>query len=414
MDDFRRPPVNRVGQNTPVPPRIPVPKQPQAPITPPPAPVIRSDPQTPPPQPVLPLPSQQPLDSQTDLSSKPPKKSQKKKILWILAGFIIAALLTLGGIFLWYTTQLSAVDSRNNDKKLVVVESGSTPTAIANQLKEEGVIRSPTAFLWYTRAEGVQNSLQAGSYRLSPSESTPEIVEHLTSGKVDTFSITFLPGATLADNRKAFISAGYEEAEVDAAFAKTYDSPLFAGKPADADLEGYIYGETYSFGTDTSVEAVLEHVFDHFYGVVQQNNLEALYRNRGLSLYEGITLASIVQREASPNGSDMAQIAQVFYTRLGQDMPLGSDVTYQYIADKTGVDRDPNLASPYNTRVNPGLPPGPISVPGEKALVAVANPASGDYVYFLSGDDDITYFARTLDEHESNIANHCQKKCQIL
>jgi len=343
-----------------------------------------------------------------------PKKPHKKVIKWSIIGLVTAVVLTLGGILLWYTIQLSPVDSANTDKTLVTIESGSSPDEIATLLKDKGLIRSPKAFLWHTRLQGVQNSLQAGTYRLSPSESTPAITEHLTSGKVDTFNIRFLPGATLADNRKVFIGAGYSEAEIDAALAKTYDSPLFEGKPAGADLEGYIYGETYSFATDTSVEAILEHVFEHYYQVVQDNNLVSLYKAQGLSLFQGITLASIVQREASPGGEDMPQIAQVFYSRLASGMPLGSDVTYQYIADKTGVARDPNLDSPYNTRRYAGLPPGPISAPGKKALVAVANPAEGDYLYFLSGDDDITYFARNLNEHEANIANHCQKKCQIL
>ncbi len=356
----------------------------------------------------------QPLTTEADISTKPPKKSRKKIIIWAIVGFFVGIVLALGGLFIWYNAQLSPLDSSNTNKKLVEIVSGSTPDDIANLLKEENLIRSTEAFLWYTRVEGVQNSLQAGTYRLSPSESTPEIAEHLTSGKVDTFDVTFLPGATLADNREVLIGAGYSEQDVDAALSKTYDSPLFQDKPADADLEGYIYGETYTFGTNTSVEAILEHVFEEFNGVVKENNLVALYKAQGLNLYEGITLASIVQREASPGGDDMPQIAQVFYSRLEMGMPLGSDVTYQYIADKTGVARDTNLDSPYNTRRYPGLPPGPIATPGKKALLAVGNPAEGNYLYFLSGDDNITYYGRTLDDHEANIANHCQKKCQIL
>ena len=92
-------------------------------------------------------------------------------------------------------------------------------------------------------------------------------------------------------------------------------------------------------------------------------------------------------------------------------MTLGSDVTYQYAADKLGVARDPNLDSPYNTRKYKGLPPGPISSPGLSALQAAAAPASGDYLFFLSGDDNKTYFAHTNEQHEQNILQHCQKKC---
>jgi len=391
MDEFRRPPVNRLQQP------VEVASQPQ-----------------PVPQPQPTSFSPLPLTTPTGMSSTPPKKSKKKVVLRAVLGVFVTLLLLVAGLFTWYFVQLTPVGGSSSEKKLVKIELGSTPADIAQVLHDEGVIRNQTAFLWQARFKGVENNLQAGTYRLSPSESTPEIIDHLSKGKVDTFAITFLPGATLRANREMFLSAGYSTDEVDAAFAKTYDSPLFAGKPVTADLEGYIYGETYSFSTDTTVEAVLEHVFEHYYGIVQKNDLIAKYAEHNLSLYQGITLASIVQREASAKGDDMAQIAQVFYRRLSIDMPLGSDVTYQYIADKLGVNRDPNLDSPYNTRRYAGLPPGPISVPGEKALLAVATPAAGDYLYFLSGDDNVTYFAKTLEEHEANAKNHCQEKCQIL
>lgn len=413
MDEFRKKPVNRIAnrQIQPVDARTTqnIPK---------PMPIASPVPQTTQPaqspSQAAPVIAPQPLHSDTGLavnSAKKPFKKRAIRALLLLAAVVVVAII---GLFAWYSYELSPVDAHATDKKLIKIESGSTPSEIASLLKKENVIRNQDIFLWYARFHKVQNSLQAGSYRLSSSDSTPEIVDHLSSGKVDTFNITFLPGATLEDNRKSFISAGYSEGDVDKAFAKTYNSPLFEGKPANADLEGYIYGETYSFGTETSVEAILEHVFEEYYSVIEENGLVAKYKDHGLSLYEGITLASIVQREASPAADDMPQIAQVFYTRLATGMPLGSDVTYQYIADKTGAPRDPNLDSPYNTRKYPGLPPGPISSPGKKALNAVANPAAGDYVYFLSGDDNVTYFARSLDEHEANITNHCQKKCQIL
>ncbi|MGV9001567.1 MAG: endolytic transglycosylase MltG [Candidatus Saccharimonadaceae bacterium] len=399
MDEFRRKPVNRLTQPSVASPQA---QSQAAPLI---HPLISAQV-----EPITP----QPLIPEAQISNPKPKKSRKKLIIWSITGLLAAIILTIGGILLWYTIQLSPVDSTNTDKKIVKVELGSTPDEIAKLLKDEGLIRSPTAFLWHARFQGVQNNLQAGTYRLAPSESTPEITEHIKSGKVDTFSIRFLPGATLADNKKVLIAAGYSEQDINAALEKTYDSPLFEGKPAGADLEGYIYGETYAFATNTSVETILQRTFDEFYSVVKDNNLVVLYKAQGHTLYEGITLASIVQREASSDGEDMPQIAQVFYSRLAIEMPLGSDVTYQYIADKTGVTRDPNLDSPYNTRRYTGLPPGPIASPGKKALLAVGKPATGDYLYFLSGDDNITYFSHDLDGHEANIANHCQIKCKIL
>ena len=359
------------------------------------------------------MPSPQPIESSPSGLDVKKKWSKKKKILLFVAldaVILLLGLLTAG--YFWYQSQLDPVAKGTDDLVKITIEQNSTPASIGDLLAEKKVIKSSQAFSLYVRLSGTQSKLQAGSYRLSPGDTTPEIVTHLTKGNVDTFNITFLPGATLADNKKVLIAAGYSEDEVNAAFVASYDSPLFDGKPSSADLEGYIYGETYNFATEATVKDILARTFSQYNTVVVENGLVAAYKARGLSLYQGITLASIIQREAS--GGDEAQIAQVFYSRMAIDMVLGSDVTYQYIADKTGVARDPNLDSPYNTRRYPGLPPGPISVPGLAALKAVANPAEGDYLFFLSGDDNVTYFARTNAEHEQNIVDHCKVKCSIL
>jgi len=346
---------------------------------------------------------------------KPPKKpgnKTKKIVLFSGLGLVVLLLLVATGAFVWYQTQLRAVNSSKSELIKVVIKSGTGPNAIATQLKENGVIRNERAFSLYTRITKTQNKLQAGTYRLSPSDSTPDIVRHLVNGSVDYFNITFLPGATLAENRTVLIKAGYSEQEVDTALAETYTSPLFDTKPASSDLEGYIYGETYQIASSATVEDILNTTFAEYEQIVKDNDLVAKFKSHGLTLFQGITLASIVQREAV-KGSE-AQIAQVFYSRLATNMPLGSDVTYQYIADKTGVPRDTNLDSPYNTRIKTGLPPGPIAVPGIGSLLAVATPAAGDYLFFLSGDDDVTYYAHTLSEHEANIKAHCQVKCSTL
>jgi UPF0755 protein len=348
----------------------------------------------------------------TRINTNKTNGKMKKIVLFSGLGLVLLLVLLAVGGFTWYQTQLRPVGSSKAELIKVTIESGTTPNAIGAQLKQSGIIRNQQAFYLYTRITGTQNKLQAGTYRLSPGETTPEIVKHLVDGTVDTFSIQFLPGATLAQNRAVLIKAGYSSEEVDAALSASYTSPLFDTKPSGSDLEGYIYGETYNFSSNATVGDILNRTFAQYEQVIQDNDLVAKFASHGLTLYQGITLASIVQREAV-KGSE-AQIAQVFYSRLAANMPLGSDVTYQYIADKTGVPRDPNLDSPYNTRINTGLPPGPISVPGLGSLQAVANPAPGDYLYFLSGDDNVTYYAHTLSEHEANITAHCQVKCSTL
>lgn len=365
------------------------------------------------PIPAIAPPPPQPINTEPAKLAEPPKKSSLKKILLFVGlgiVLIIIGIMTAGWI--WYQTQLSPLGGNENEKIKVVIAPDTTPAEIGEQLEEGKIIRSSTAFGIYTRLSGTQNFLQAGTYRLSPAESTPQIVDHLKNGNVDTFDITFLPGATLKQNRQVLIDAGYSEQEVDTGLSATYESPIFVDKPAGTDLEGYIFGDTYKFGSGATVGEILTHTFGIFNDVLVENDLVAKFKTHDLNLYEGLTLASIVEREAV--GGDEAQIAQVFYSRMTIGMVLGSDVTYQYIADKTGVPRDPNLDSPYNTRRYPGLPPGPISSPGLAALKAVATPAEGDYLFFLSGDDDVTYFARTNEEHEANITNHCKEKCQIL
>jgi UPF0755 protein len=378
---------------------------PKRPLGPPGVPVVPQQ-QIPRPQLALEAPEVQPL-----LPAKT-KRSKKKLVLWIIGGFVALLVILTAAALMWYKTALTPVNAGDTARIRVEISSGSTPAMIAQELEGKKLIRSQLAFDIYTRLTGTRATLQAGTYSLAPSESTQAIVSHLVSGNVDHFSMTFLPGATLAENTAKLVKAGYTVEEVEAALKKTYDSPLFADKPASADLEGYIYGETYDFDSSATVEQILSKTFEQYYKVIQDNNLVEGFKAHGLNLYQGITLASIIQREV-PGHGDQKQVAQVFYSRLGINMPLGSDVTYQYAAKKLGVEPSPSLDSPYNTRRYPGLPPGPIATPGVGALLAVANPSQGDYLYFLSGDDDVTYFARTNEEHEANIRDHCKVKCLI-
>ncbi len=392
------------------------------------SPELRYDHELPAPEPVEKIPAKaspvsaamapKPIHEPGSFAPAPSGRSFGKKIMIALFVLLIVAAATLAGAYAWYQQELTPVSGSDDERVRVEIESGSTPARIAEQLKIRGVIRSELAFMVYTKITGTQDILKAGVYNLQPSESTPAIVEHLVSGKQDTFRATFLPGDTLANTRKKIISLGFSEGEVDAALGKSYNRLLFTDKPQDADLEGYIYGETYEFDSSVTVEGILSKTFDEYEKVIRENDLIAAYKKRGLNLYQGITLASIVMREVTnktPNvpNDDQRQVAKVFYNRMAAGMTLGSDVTYQYIADKTGVERTPTLDSPYNTRRYPGLPPGPIATPGAGALIAVATPASNDYLFFLSGDDDVTYFGKTDAEHQRNIVNHCAKKCLI-
>ena len=354
-------------------------------------------------------------------------KPRKNWRFYLFIIICLVAIVLLGVTVLlsiWYNNQLKAVDVNNKSMKEIIIEKGNGPAAISAKLEQSGIINNQLAFNWYVRQNGVGDKLQAGTYRLGPSMTTQVVVEHLVKGKTDSINITFYPGATLRDNtdrpadQKTDVStilmrAGYNKSEIEEALTAEYNHPLFMSKPKTADLEGYVYGETYNVPSSASVKQVLGYTFDEMYKVVKEYKLTDKYKRQGLNLYQGITLASIIQRESS-GAEDQSQIAGVFYNRLKIGMNLGSDVTYQYIADKNGLERSPDLKSNYNTRIHSGLPPGPIAVPGKTALLATANPTKSDYLFFLSGDDNKTYFGRTVQDHEYNKQKHCQKKCQIL
>ena len=235
----------------------------------------------------------------------------------------------------------------------------------------------------------------------------------------EVFDFTIKPGETILDIKKNLIDIGYSETEVNEALNANYDFGFLQERPAGATLEGYLYGETHEFYQDASVKEVIETFLAEMGKILSENNLKEAYSKKGLSLFEGITLASIVQKEApSP---EQPTVAQVFLTRLDYGMKLGSDVTVSYAINLLDPDRtiytDNQTAllvdSCYNTRLYVGLPCGPISNPGLSALLAVANPTDTAYLYFLTGDDGLMYYSYTESEHQQNIYRHCQELCEI-
>ena len=340
------------------------------------------------------------------------KKNSKKKWLKI-TGIIFAVLLLIGLISWnrfehWYRTSLQAISSSGDDVS-IEIESGETPDEIAKKLADAKLIKSSRAFTLYLGRIGKLSSLQAGTYSLNPAMSMEDIADIIINGKVDTRLLAIVPGQRLAEIRQTLIDAGFEESEVDEALGADYRSPLLADKPKNANLEGYIFPESIQVNSKTSAQSVISQSFDLFWGAIT-DDIKRGIEAQGLDLHEAITLASIVSQE-SYKVEDQDKMARVFYNRLAIDMPLGSDVTFIYAAKELGVEPRVNLESPYNTRINKGLPPGPIANFTINALEAVAFPAQGDWLYFVAGDDGITRFSKTLEEHEANVAEHCIELC---
>ena len=237
--------------------------------------------------------------------------------------------------------------------------------------------------------------------------------------KAEVFNFTILPGETLRDIKTKLLELGYSTDEIEAGFQKNYDYDFLKERPSNATLEGYLYGNTHEFYKATPVEEILVPFLEEMQDMINKYNLKEKYAQHNLSLFEGITLASVVQKEApSP---EQPTVAQVFLSRLSHGIPLGSDVTVSYAIDQIDPDRkvytDNQTAlaidSCYNTRINTGLPCGPIANPGLSALLAVAEPAETSYLYFLTGDDGMMYYSYTESEHIQNIQLYCQELCNV-
>ena len=403
----------------------------------------------------------EPESTETPRSDRSLEKPMKKVKRILLSLFILLFLAGLfGGGYYWYSLQpVSSANCRfdsakaaaeSNEKEAnsvceyqtIEISAGESVKQIANNLKQAGLIRNPLAFELYARINNLHAKLKAGKYSFRKTMSARAIAKQLVNGVVssDVFNLTILPGTSLlGDKGKSqtgiihqFRTLGYSEEEINQALTKHYDNPILKGLyadeyklssldiPAKLSLEGYLYGETYQFYNHEKLENVITTILNQFNDVVVSNQLEEKFKARGLSLRQGIILASIIQKEA--NTEDMPGVSMVFQNRLRRGIALGSDVTATYAADITGIDRTNAtnadilaVNSLYNTRKFPGLPPGPIAVPSKAALLAVAEPDSSkaSMLYFLTGDDGLMYYSSTDAEHNQKIRDHCQKLCKV-
>ncbi len=338
------------------------------------------------------------------------RKPWLRRVLIALAVLGLALVLATLAVWRFYHENLKPVSS-NATAQSITIASGATPAQIAGLLHDKGVIRNAWTFEAYVRHEGVGADLQAGTYNLSPSQSVQDIVGQLTHGKVTTQLVTVLPGQRIDQIKQALINDGFSEADVTAALQPTQyeSSAALVDKPAGNSLEGYLYPDSFQRTSATSATSIVQESIAEMQKHLTPE-IRAAFAKEGLSTYQGIILASIVTEEVN-TPSDRAQAAQVFLKRLSVGMPLGSDVTAMYGSRLNGKGTSLSYDSPYNTLIHTGLPPTPISNVNDSALQAVAHPASTDWLYFVTGDDGVTHFSSTLQQHEAYTAQYCHKLC---
>jgi UPF0755 protein len=285
----------------------------------------------------------------------------------------------------------------------VVVPAGAPFGSVAAKLEQKGIVSSAAGFKTLARLRGATAKIQAGEYLFQEPATPGRVLDRLVAGDTIRLHLTIPEGFSLRE-----IAARLETSEftdTTAFLPLTADPEFIRSLGIDADsLEGYLFPETYTFGSRTTSRELLRAMVAQFKKRTPADLLQQA-RRHGLNRHQLVTLASIIQKEAGSN-QEMPLISAVFHNRLKKGMPLQADPTVIY-----GIKEfDGNLTrrhllepTPYNTYRMAGLPPGPITNPGNDALQAAADPAPVDYLYFVARGDGTHQFSSTLAEHNAAV-----------
>jgi UPF0755 protein len=294
------------------------------------------------------------------------------------------------------------------------VEPGESVGQIALRLQREGLIRDAELFRLYLRYAKLDSGVEAGQFTLKKTMTIPHIAQALQSGRRDELALTIPEGrrleevAALVEQQTPISATTFLSLARDAkAWSSQYS--FLSELPAGASLEGYLFPDTYRLPQDAAASDVIARMlanFDHRLTRKMRDDLASQKR----TVFQAVTLASIVEREAVVE-KERPIIASVYLNRLASGMALDADPTVQYgMASARGqapwwpqlTQEDYRSAkSPYNTYLNPGLPPGPIASPGLSSLQAAIDPAQTNFFFFRAScsRDGTHLFSKTLEEH---------------
>ena len=300
------------------------------------------------------------------------------------------------------------------DQRAFLISWGETLPAIAGRLQVEGLIHDAGTFRTYLQYAGLDTTLQAGNYELSPAMTPIQIALALQDATPSEVALTVLEGWRLEEIAATMPTSGLEIApqEFIAAAAEIPADYSFLEAARAVTLEGFFFPGTYILPRETTAPALITVLLDNFEEQLEPE-LKNGFAQHNLSIFEAVILASIVERE-SVVAEEMPLIASVFLNRLETGIKLEADSTVQYALGYNSrqdtwwtnplSSLDLEIDSPYNTYRFPGLPPGPIANPGLSALRAVAFPAQTPYYYFRAACDGSGkhLFAQTFAEHVGN------------
>jgi UPF0755 protein len=320
-----------------------------------------------------------------------------RTIFWL----IVIGVLGAAGWFGWAIL----MPTEPSGQTFVMLRPGYSTRHIAAELKANGVIHSEDAFIvWHYLHH--RRSLKAGEYLFEKPANIIDVQKRLRRGDVYFHTVVVPEGFTMFDIARAVEAAGLGPAEDFLKVARS-DTGLIADLAPEArSLEGYLFPDTYEFNRMQTMPEMAAAMVKQFRVVVGQIGLISTSMT---PLQLTVTMASIVEKETAVP-EERPLVASVYYNRLAKNMALDADPSIIYAELLAGTytgalhHDDMRFDSPYNTYKYVGLPPGPIANPGKSALEAAIHPAQSDYYYFVADAAGHHRFARTIEEHNKNVA----------
>ena len=282
------------------------------------------------------------------------------------------------------------------------VRPGMSVSEIGKELYERGIIDSEMKFWWTAKLNGFENKVKSGTFAMQTGMTPRDALEILVYGNTVTIRFTIPEGFSVRDIAQRLDDEGLVKADAFISLAKTYRPYPYVEEHENVRyaVEGFLFPDTYEINGEFDAARIMQMMAENFDRRLTKEMRDRA-REMDLSIYELVTLASLVEKEVY-HEEDRPIIAQIFLKRLRLGMPLQADPTVQYLLDAPKEDllyRDTEIESPYNTYQNVGLPPGPIASPGTASLMAVLHPADTNYLYFVADRNGNNYYATNYADH---------------
>ncbi|MEQ8295466.1 MAG: endolytic transglycosylase MltG [Nitratireductor sp.] len=349
------------------------------------------------PKPIVPKSASEAL--RPEQGTPPPRRSQGSRNQFVVfMNFVMSTVIfvvLIAGLAVYLGKREFSSPGPAQSTEMVMVKPSTSVSEIALMLERRNLISDRHVFRLGVRAAGADDDLKAGEYEIKAGASMRDIMDLMVSGRSVLYSLTIPEGLTVS---QAFDRIAKHEA-------------LTGEMPAEMPPEGTLVADTQRFTRGTTRAELIEKMIAD-----QKSLVEEVWERRveGLPLKtidEFVTLASIVEKETG-RADERSRVAAVFINRLKRGMRLQSDPTIVYglfggegkPSDRPIYRSDIDKLTPYNTYLIDGLPPTPIATPGRAALEAVANPSKTDEFYFVADGTGGHVFAKTLDEHNENVA----------